>query len=342
MRGTVRSDRQTTLAAPSGSVRHLLDVDSLTPRELRVILRRAAELKRSRAHAQPLRGRFVALLFEKPSLRTRLSFEAAVAQLGGAATYVSAGDVGLGTRESLADFGRVSGLYVDALVLRVYRHELLEELAQHLQVPLINGLSDLAHPCQALGDALTIVELFGLRARPTVVFVGDGNNVARSLAIACKYLGWRFRLCAPDRYRFDDAFLRRLEQLPGQGTVEVSSDPASAVADADVIYTDVWTSMGQERESRQRKRAFRAFQVNAALLARAPEHCRVMHCLPAHRGEEITDEVLDGPQSAVLQQAENRLHAQKGLLAWLFAGSRQRSTSRRRTRRSRTTASTEL
>ena len=333
MRRTVRSDRKAALTGPAATVRHVLDVDALTPQEVRTILRRSTELKQARSRPQPLRGRFIALMFEKPSLRTRLSFEAAVAQLGGATTYLNASDVGLGTRESLADFGRVTGLYVDAVVLRVYQHSLLEELARYLPVPLINGLSDAAHPCQALGDALTITELFGARARPTVVFVGDGNNVARSLAIVCRYLGWRFRLCAPKRYQFDAAFVQRVEALPGSGAVEISKDPAEAVRDADVVYTDVWTSMGQERETRERRQAFRSFQVNRELLAHAPQHCRVMHCLPAHRGEEITDDVLDGPQSVVLQQAENRLHAQKGLLTWLFttaAKTRKRSTNRRK------------
>ena len=304
-------------------VRHVLDIDAFSPQELRAVLRHAAALKQAPPRREPLRGRFVALVFEKPSLRTRLSFEAAVAQLGGTATYVSGSDVGLGTRESLADFGRVIGLYVDALVLRVYNHTVLQELAVHLRVPLINGLSDQAHPCQALGDVLTIMEVFGPKAQPTVVFVGDGNNVARSLAIACKYLGWRFRLCGPRAYAFDERFVAHLEQLPGAGPVEYEPEASKAVKEADVIYTDVWTSMGQEREARRRQKAFRRYQVNATLVAHAPSHCRIMHCLPAHRGEEITDEVLDGPQSIVLQQAENRLHAQKGLLAWLFASRRR-------------------
>jgi ornithine carbamoyltransferase len=319
MRGSVPSNSRGSLAQSRAlSPRHLRDLDDLTPAEFRQILKLARRLKRQQTHRPILKDRLIGLVFEKPSLRTRLSFEAAITQLGGRSTYLTGHDVGLGSREDLFDVARVASLYVSALVVRAYEHRTLEELARAATVPVINGLSDRAHPCQALGDALTIQELFGEHQALTVTFVGDGNNVARSLAIACSYLGWRFRLCAPPKYAFDEEFIRRVAQLPGTGSIELCTKPEEAVRDTDVLYTDVWTSMGQEKEAKVRRKAFLPYQVNAQLLALAPPRVRVMHCLPAHRGEEITDEVLDGPQSVVLQQAENRLHGQKALLAWLF------------------------
>ncbi len=319
MRNTVQRDSAARVTGQE--VRHILDVDSLHPEELRAILELAREMKRTGRWDEVLRGRLVVLVFEKPSLRTRVSFEAAVHRLGGTFSYLAGQDVGLGVRETIADFARTIERYVDGLVARVYRHQMLIDLAENLRVPLINALSDHAHPCQALADALTVLEHVPSQS-PRVVFVGDGNNVARSLALVCRYLGWSFRLCCPERYAFSSAFLNHVRSLPGTGAVEVVHDPQAAVRDADVIYTDVWTSMGQEKEGATRRRAFRRFQVNADLLAAAPRHALVMHCLPARRGEEITDDVIDGPRSIVFDQAENRLHAQQALLGWLYGATR--------------------
>jgi len=302
-------------------MRHFVAVSDLTADELRGLIDRAARLKTDRAAGRrelTLSGRCLAMLFEKPSLRTRVSFEAAMEQLGGSCIFVNAQEVGLGTREAIPDFARVMSQYVDALVVRVFQHRHVIELAQHAAVPVINGLSDLAHPCQALADLMTVHELFGKVDGRTIAFVGDGNNVARSLAVGCYTLGARFILASPQGYEFSQAFLTRLRQKAGAGSVEMTRDPTAAVRDADVIYTDVWTSMGQEGETERRREAFGHYQVNAELLRVAPAHAKVMHCLPAHRGEEITNDVIDGPRSVVITQAANRLHAQKSLLVWVL------------------------
>jgi ornithine carbamoyltransferase len=300
-------------------MRHFTDVTDFSREELLHLLDEAARLKAAQRCREPrntLAGRVVALIFEKPSLRTRVSFEAAVMQLGGGSLFLSAQEIGFGWRESFADVMRTLNHYLDAVVLRVFKHEAVTEMARHATVPIVNGLSELAHPCQAMADLLTIRENFGGIAGRNVVFVGDGNNVARSLALACSLLGARFRLAAPEGYGFDAAFLQRCRQLGG--TVEIQPDPTRAVSDADVIYADVWTSMGQEAERDKRLRTFAPYQINASLLARAPRHAKILHCLPAHRGEEITDDVLDGPQSVVFDQAGNRLHVQKAILEFLL------------------------
>jgi ornithine carbamoyltransferase len=300
---------------------HLIDLHDLGGDTIRHLLSEAARLKALTARREfpPLLGhRVVALVFEKPSLRTRVSFETAVAHLGGTSLFLPGDEVGLGWRESVADFARTMAQYVDAMVLRVFKHETVVEVARHATCPVINGLSDAAHPCQALADLLTVQELFGeLRGR-TLVFVGDGNNVAKSLALSCGKVGVRFVLTAPPGYGFDEAFLAFYRRHTPGGELEQVGDPAQAVRDADVLYTDVWTSMGQEAERAERLERFAAYQINAALLAHAPKHAKLLHCLPAKRGEEITDEVMDGPRSAVFQQAGNRLHAQKAVLAWLL------------------------
>jgi ornithine carbamoyltransferase len=301
-------------------MRHFLSLFDCTPDDLRTLLAEAARLKAGRGRGVPahtLAGKVVALVFEKPSLRTRVSFEAAVAQLGGSSLFLPGNEVGLGWRETHADFARVISRMVDCLVLRVYKHETVEKLAEFGTVPVVNGLSDRSHPCQAVADLFTVREAFGGVEGRTVVFVGDGNNVARSLAVGCGKLGATFVLACPSGYEFDAAFLGRCRAEIGWQP-ETTHDPAAAVAGADVIYTDVWTSMGQEAERDERLRQFAPYQVNAALLAKAPGHCRVLHCLPAHRGEEITDAVMDGPQCAAFDQAENRLHAQKAILEWLL------------------------
>ena len=303
------------------SMRHFLNLFGPTPDLLRHLLARAAALKAARRRGESntcLAGKVVALIFEKPSLRTRVSFEAAVAQLGGTSLFLPGNEVGLGWRETHADFASTMSRYVDAIVLRVFKQETVEKIAEAGTVPVVNGLSDRSHPCQALADLLTVQESFGDVSGKRIVFVGDGNNVANSLATGCAKLGATFVLACPEGYAFDDRFAREYHAATGQPTPEVTHDALKAVADADVIYTDVWTSMGQEAEREERLQRFAPFQVNAAMLAAAPKRVKVLHCLPAHRGEEITDDVIDGPHSAVFDQAENRLHAQKAVLEWLF------------------------
>jgi ornithine carbamoyltransferase len=299
-------------------MKRFLDITDLSPAELGALLDDAARLKAvNRAHEQPMKGKLLGLVFEKPSLRTRVSFESAAVQLGGQSIFLSGDEVGLGWRETVEDFGRVIGQYVDVLVARVFKHATVAKLVDCAGIPVINGLSDEAHPCQALADLLTIQEVFGEIRGRHVAFIGDGNNVARSLAQGCAMLGAAFTLASPAKDDFDDEFLRsvrdRWKLSPSQ-----TRDPNEAVRDADVIYTDVWTSMGQEKESDTRKKRFSPFQVNDALLQRAPREAIVLHCLPAHRGEEITDAVMDGPQCRAFQQAGNRLHAQKALLVKMF------------------------
>ncbi len=264
-----------------------------------------------------LRRKTLALLFEKSSMRTRVSFEVAMTQLGGHVTYLSRDDVNLGVREPVKDGARVLARYVDGIAARVYRHQAVEQLAAHSAIPVINALSDRAHPCQALGDMLTIRERLGETEGIKVAFIGDANNVARSLAVACARLGARFTIACPEAYGFDQGFLDRMAQV--RGTIETVHSPREGAAEADVIYTDVWTSMGQEEEAEKRRRDFADYQVNAALTECASPRAIVMHCLPAHRGEEITDEVLEGPRSAVFDQAENRLHVQRALLQMLMS-----------------------
>lgn len=302
-------------------MKHFLNIIDLSTDDLVRLLVESARLKTAHARRIPahsLGGRVVGLVFEKPSLRTRVSFESGVAQLGGTSLYLPGNEVGLGWRETLADFARTVSEYVDALVLRVYKHDTLEKLAKYSSIPIINALSDRSHPCQALADLLTIRELFGKETGRMVAFVGDGNNVARSLAVGCGKLGVNFVLACPKGYGFDDQFKADYRAKVSPNLPKELSDPAAAVRDADVIYTDVWTSMGQEAEREERLKTFAPFQVNAALMAMAKPGCKLLHCLPAHRGEEVTDEVIDGPASAVFQQAGNRLHTQKAVLEWLL------------------------
>jgi ornithine carbamoyltransferase len=303
-------------------MRHFLSLIDLSSHDLTHLLDEAARLKADAQHGlRPplLAGRVLGMIFEKPSLRTRASFEAAMAHLGGTTIFLSAADGPIGQRESVPDFARTLSHYVDGVVLRTFKHSTIEEFAAHASVPVINGLSDLCHPCQVLGDLLTVQEHFdgGIRGK-TLVFVGDGNNVARSLALGCGKLGARFILAAPEGYRFNSSFEQTFQRVCQGGELIQNGAPGHAVAQADIIYTDVWTSMGQEAESELRRAKFAGFQVNAELLAKAPSHARLMHCLPAHRGEEITGDAIDGPRSIVFEQAGNRMHAQKALLKWLL------------------------
>jgi ornithine carbamoyltransferase len=302
-------------------IRHFVDLFDLSPENARDLIARAIDLKREdqRGYRPPyLAGRTLGLIFEKPSLRTRVSFEAAIAQLGGVAIFLHGKDVGIGVRESVSDFARVISQYVDVLAVRTFSHTTVEELARHATIPIINALSDSAHPCQALADLMTIHEALGTLDGVRLVFVGDGNNVARSLAVASGLLGLEFILASPSGYEFPPDFVARYEETFPEIPLIVEHDPVQALAGADVVYTDVWASMGQEHEADLRRGAFEPFQVNEALLAHAGPDAIFLHCLPARRGEEVTSSVLDGPRSVVIPQAANRLHFQKALLLWLL------------------------
>ncbi len=303
-------------------MRHFLTVIDNPAEVLRHLLTEAHRLKAETAagtFTPTLKNKVVGLVFEKPSLRTRVSFEAGVAQLGGTSLFQAGGEVGLGVRETLADFARTMSQYVNAIVLRVFKQETVVGVAAAASVPVVNGLSDTSHPCQAMADLLTVEECFGDLKGRTVTFIGDGNNVARSLAVACGKLGMKFVLSCPPGYGFPADFAEKYRARVGGSFPQEVRDPAEAVKRADVIYTDVWTSMGQEAERERRLREFAAYQVNAALVAKAPGHMKVLHCLPAHRGEEITHDVMESPASVVFQQAGNRMHAQKAILEWLLA-----------------------
>jgi ornithine carbamoyltransferase len=270
-----------------------------------------------------LPGRVMALLFEKPSLRTRVSFEAGMINLGGGSLFLG-DDVGFGARESVADFGRVLSQYVDVIVIRAFDHSTAVELAKYSTCAVINGLTDYAHPCQALADLYTLKELIGPLKHHTLAYVGDGNNVAHSLAEGCGKMGMKFVMATPKPYQFRDEIRAALARDVPELDMVITTDPEEAVSDATAIYTDVWTSMGQEKEADRRRRDFAGYQINAELMAKAPAGAYFLHCLPAHRGEEVTDEVIDGPQSVVVQQASNRLHVQKGILAWILGAAAPR------------------
>ncbi len=292
----------------------------LTRADMDHVLSLAATLKQERGEGllRPLlAGKKLALLFQKPSLRTRATFDIGMTELGGSTLFLGPDEVQLGTRETPADCVRVLERLVDIIAARTFAQEIVEELAGHGSVPVINALSDLYHPCQVLADLLTLKECKGRIEGCHVVFVGDGNNVAHSWLLAAEKLPFRFTLACPEGFEPDREILD--SAVAAGGEITVTHDPAAAVDGADAIYTDVWASMGQEGESGDRQRAFAAFQVNAELVARASDDVAVMHCLPAHRGEEITDEVIEGPRSVVFDQAENRLHAQKALMVWCLA-----------------------
>ncbi len=290
--------------------------------QLLELLDRAAALKSAHRRGEQvltLAGRTLAMYFEKPSLRTHVTFQAGMAQLGGLAISLRPEEVGIGTRESAGDVARNLSRWVHGLVARTYAHALVEELAAAASIPIINGLTDALHPCQAMADLLTVRERADLH-RAVVAYVGDGNNVASSLLLAWSILGGRLRLATPPSHRPPERFVSWAQAQAQRSGAEIlwTADPAEAVAGADFVYTDVWTSMGQEAEATTRRAEFLPYQVNPGLLARAPK-AWIMHCLPAHRGEEITADVIDGPQSIVFDQAENRLHAQKAILERLLA-----------------------
>jgi len=302
-------------------MKHLDTLLRLSATEVGEILRQSAELKdRLKQGERPplLAGHVLALLFEKPSLRTRISFEVAMTHLGGSSLFLSSADAGLNGRESLPDVARVLSSYCDCIVIRTFSQAVITEAAQYAECPIVNGLSDISHPCQALADLLTIQEEFGELQGRTITFVGDANNVARSLAVGAALTGARFVMSAPADYEFKAEFLEQIRRKVPEARIDQIPDPHQAVAEADIIYTDVWASMGQEAEEALRKKIFAPYQVNADLMRRAPKTARFMHCLPARRGVEVTDEVLDGPQSIAFKQAENRLHLAKGALVWLM------------------------
>lgn len=301
-------------------MQHVLSLFDISSDDLHQILNTAAVLKeRLQAGDRPpvLERRVLAMLFEKPSLRTRVSFETGIAQLGGTSLFLGE-DVGWGKRESASDFTKVLGQFVDVVVCRAKSHERAEQLAGFNALPVINGLTDLCHPCQAMADVLTMQGSLGDVRGRHLVFVGDGNNVAQSLALISAMLNMRFSLACPPGYEISDSWLKQVRDRYPNAEIQCCQDAKSVVHDADAIYTDVWTSMGQEAEMNARRAAFAPYQVNAELMAAAPSHARILHCLPAVRGEEITDEVIDSPQSDVIVQAGNRMHAQKGLLVWLL------------------------
>ena len=304
--------------------RDLISIADLSADELELVLSIAARLKRDpdlSSHA--LAGQTLALLFEKPSLRTRVSFDVAMQRLGGHTVYLSQSEVGLGQREPVADVARVLSRYVHGISARTYAQRTLLDLAEHASVPVINALSDEEHPCQALADLLTIRERKGGVRGVRIAFIGDGNNVAASLAQASALAAAHFTIASPPGYRLREEVMLQVEECAraSGGSFRTIESPEEAVAEADVVYTDVWTSMGQEDSYEQRLRAFAQYQVTPALMSLAKPDAIFMHDLPAHRGEETVDEVIEGPQSVVFDQAENRLHAQRAVLLLLLGGS---------------------
>jgi len=299
----------------------LLSISDLSADDIRSLISEAIDMK-DRGWLSLLDRKLLAILFEKPSLRTRVSFEVAMRQLGGEAIYLSPAEIGLGGRESVPDVARVLSRYVDAIAARTFSHQTVEILASYSGVPVINALSDLEHPCQALADLLTIYEKKGELEGLTLAFIGDGNNVAHSLLLASALTGLNFRIASPAGYAVNEKILNLARQYAAESGSNIlcTEDPQQAVAQADIVYTDVWASMGQEAESEQRRQIFARYQVNSELFSLAKEDAIFMHDLPAHRGEEVTDDIIDNPQSVVFDQAENRLHAQKALLVQMLSG----------------------
>lgn len=304
-------------------MKHFLNIADLTAEQFIDLLETARVLKegwKQGGNKPILKGKSLALVFQKPSLRTRVSFEMGMVHLGGYALYLSPNEIKMGGRESVPDVARVLSGYVDGIMARVFDHAHILQLAQYGSIPVINGLSDYNHPAQALTDLFTVMEHRDSLAGLKMAYVGDSNNVTRSLLFAAMHVGMHMTMASPPGYMLSEEDLDDANKLNQHDVqIEIFEDPAKAVADADVIYTDVWTSMGQEAEMAERLKIFPPYQVNQQLVAKAKPDCLVMHCLPAHRGEEITDEVADGPNSVLFPQAANRLHAQKAILAKLLA-----------------------
>jgi len=299
----------------------LISIKDLSVDEIKHILAVTDKLKVSpKDTGTPLAGRFMGMIFQKPSNRTRVSFEVGMAQLGGHAIYLGPDTIKLGEREKTSDIANTLSRYLDILVARVFSHSDIVELAKHSTIPVINGLSDTEHPCQALADVYTIKEKAGSFKGVKLVFIGDGNNVLHSLLYACAKLGINFTVVTPKNYQPNrEIYNQALLFTKDSGAkLELLNDPKAAVKGADFIYTDVWASMGQETQAKKKKKAFKGFCVNDRLVLLAKQNCKIMHCLPAHRGEEITDSVIDGPNSIVFDEAENRLHVQKAVLLWLL------------------------
>jgi ornithine carbamoyltransferase len=308
----------------------LLSIYDLTAEEIETIFQKAKELKKTHRQGvphRPLEGKTLAMVFEKPSTRTRVSFEAGMYQLGGHALFLNPQDTQLGRGEAIADTTRVLSRYVDGIMIRTFAQERVEEMARFASVPVINGLTDLLHPCQILSDCFTIWEKRGAYRGLKVAYVGDGNNVANSWINGAVRLGFDLWLACPQQYEPDQQILSRAVE-ESSSTIILTHDPKEAVEEAHVVNTDVWASMGQEGEREKRIKAFQGYQVNADLLRGARENVLVMHCLPAHRGEEITDEVMDGPHAVVFDQAENRLHVQKAILTLLMGKERNNAKGR--------------
>ena len=305
-------------------MRHFVDLTDWSSTEIEQLLELARQLKsewQAGGNKPVLKGQVLAMVFQKPSLRTRVSFEMGMQHLGGSAMMLGPDEIGLGKRESTADISRVLSRYVHGIMARVFAHDDVVTLAKYASVPVINGLSDAQHPCQAMADLLTIYEHHGRLKGLKVAYVGDGNNVSASLAQACAHVGANFAIATPPGYEIPEDVMDKVGDLAAQNgaTIEGYHNVQRAIEDADVIYTDTWVSMGQEKEAARREADMRPFQVNAQLLKAAPDRAIVMHCLPAHRGHELTDEVADGPQSVIFDQAENRMHAQKAVLVTLMS-----------------------
>jgi len=304
--------------------RNLLSLEDWDAQEIRHLLRLATTLKAKKGpRMNLLAGKSVGLVFQKPSNRTRVSFEVGIWQLGGNCIYLGPDEIKLGKRESAADVAQTLSRYLDALVARTYTHDDIAALGKNASVPIINGLSDLYHPCQALADIFSIKEKFGTFKDITIAYVSDGNNVCHSLMIAAAKMGMTMRVATPIGYEPCDAVVKKARKYAAEngGQVTLTHSPQNAVRDADVVYTDVWTSMGQEKEAQKRIRAFKKYQINSTLTRLAGKKHIFMHCLPAHRGQEVTDEVIDGNHSIVFDQAENRMHVQKAILVFLMKGS---------------------
>lgn len=305
-------------------LRHYLSTADLSREETEALLDRAVALKaewRAGGHpTMPMRGKTLALVFEKPSLRTRVAFEAGMTQLGGHGSYLSANDIDMGGRESVPDVARNLSRWVQVISARVFRHATVAELARHATVPVINALCDIEHPCQALADVMTLKERFGRLQGLKLAYVGDGNNVCHSLMLMGATLGINVSVGCPPDYRPSPEIVEQAEKLAAEhdSTIAITASPVEAVAEADAVYTDVWASMGQEHEAARRRPAFAPYQINSGLMSQALPHALFMHCLPAHRGEEVMADVIDGPAAVVFDQAENRLHVQKALILTLL------------------------